>query len=70
MEKERLLNVNEAAARLHVHKTTIYKLIKAGQLQAVKLSLGTGQRVTLRFSENELTRFIERAETAEKEEGE
>lgn len=49
-----LLTIKEAAARLKVNKNTVYNLIKAGHITALKLG-------ALKIVDKELDRFIEAA---------
>lgn len=46
-----LLTIKEAATRLKVNKNTVYNLIKAGHIQALKLG-------ALKIVDKELDRFL------------
>jgi excisionase family DNA binding protein len=54
-----MLTTTEAAKRLSVHPDTIRRLVKAGRLKAVKLSIDETTRSQLRIDEKELQAFIE-----------
>lgn len=56
-----LLSIPETAQRLGVHRSTVYQLISAGQLQAINLGQGK-QRTSIRVRESELERFIQSKE--------
>jgi excisionase family DNA binding protein len=60
---DRLLKVTEAAARLDVHKSTIYRLIYANQLPVVPVGLGKS-RPRVRISEAALDAFMTRGVAA------
>jgi excisionase family DNA binding protein len=53
-ENKPLLTINEAARYLGVGRTTLYQLIKGGELQTVKLVQGRTQ-----FLKQDLDNFIE-----------
>jgi excisionase family DNA binding protein len=54
-----MLTTTEAAERLSVYPETIRRLVKAGRLKAVKLSVDDTTRSQLRIDEKELQAFIE-----------
>jgi len=57
-----MLTTPQAAERLNVHPDTIRRMIKAGKLNAVKLSTDT-TRSQLRIDEKELEAFMLRQQT-------
>jgi len=63
--KDRLLNLSRVSEILGYHRSTIYRKIEAGQLQAVRL----GEREGLRVRESELQRYIAVGEMRETREG-
>jgi excisionase family DNA binding protein len=54
-----MLTTTQAAERLSVHPETIRRLVKAGRLKAVKLSIDDTTRSQLRIDEKELQAFID-----------
>lgn len=54
--KPRLLTIDEVAARLRIHRVSVYRKVWAGELPAIKLA-STG-RSALRVREDELTDWI------------
>jgi excisionase family DNA binding protein len=57
-----MLTTQQAAERLSVHSATVRRLVKAGKLNAVKLSTDT-TRSQLRIDEKELEAFMLRQQT-------
>ena len=55
IEKDRLLNVPQAAAKLNVHTSTIVRWIKSGILAAQRLPNGR-----LRISEADLDKLLQK----------
>ena len=58
-----MLTTTQAAERLSVHPDTIRRLVKAGKLKAVKLSIDDTTRSQLRIDEVDLQAFIENSKT-------
>jgi excisionase family DNA binding protein len=56
-----MLTTSQAAERLSVHPETIRRLVKAGRLKAVKLSVDETTHSQLRIDEKELQAFIDGA---------
>jgi excisionase family DNA binding protein len=54
-----MLSVAEVAAKLRIHETTVYRLIKDGDISAEKRPLGFDRRQALRIASDELQRFID-----------
>ncbi len=61
-ESPKLLRAEEVAARIGQGRTTVYALIKSGELESVKI--GRSRRVT----DGALIRYIERLEAASRRE--
>jgi len=59
-----MLTTTQAAERLSVHPDTIRRLVKAGKLKAVKISIDATTRSQLRIDEKELEAFMLRQQTA------
>ena len=55
---QKLLTVDEVAARLRVSKWSVYRLVRRGELPC--LSLGASPRAPLRISEAELEDWLYR----------
>ena len=55
----RYLTINDVAARLGVDRRHVYRLIEAGEIVAIDISM-PGVRQSLRIAEDELGRFIVR----------
>ena len=51
-----LFTVEEAARFLRLSETSVYRRVEAGELQAVRL--GSGLRAPIRFSGEELERYV------------
>jgi excisionase family DNA binding protein len=60
-----MLTTTQAAKRLSVHPDTIRRLVKAGKLKAVKLSVDDTTRSQLRIDEVDLQAFIDNSKTHE-----
>jgi excisionase family DNA binding protein len=58
-----MLTTTQAAERLSVHPDTIRRLVKAGKLKAVKLSIDDTTRSQLRIDEADLQAFIDNSKT-------
>ena len=58
-----MLTTTQAAERLSVHPDTIRRLVKAGKLKAVKLSIDDTTRSQLRIDEVDLQAFIDSSKT-------
>jgi len=52
-----LLSIPEIADRLSLGRSTVYRLVSSGQLQAINLGEGK-QHTHIRIRESELERFI------------
>lgn len=59
--EEMMLTVNEVAKKLNLSPLTIYRLIRDGELTAIKI--GAGKMGRLRIEEEALQEFIERNRT-------
>jgi excisionase family DNA binding protein len=59
-----MLTTTQAAERLNVHPETIRRLVKAGKLTAMKLSVDNTTRGQLRIDEKELQAFKLRQQTS------
>jgi excisionase family DNA binding protein len=62
-----MLTTTQAAERLSVHPETVRRLVKAGKLNAVKLSIDETTRSQLRIDEKELKAFMLRQQTGLKQ---
>jgi len=58
-----MLTTTQAAERLSVHPDTIRRLVKAGKLKAVKISIDDATRSQLRIDETDLQAFIDSSKT-------
>ena len=58
-----MLTTTQAAERLSVHPDTTRRLVKAGRLKAVKLSIDDTTRSQLRIDEKELEAFMLKQQT-------
>ena len=58
-----MLTTQQAADKLNVHSATIRRLVKAGRLKAVKLSVDETTRSQLRIDEVDLQAFIDNSKT-------
>ena len=57
----RLLRIDEAAARIDQHRSTLYRKVATGELPAVRLGSG---RAALRVDEHELDRWLKNRATS------
>ena len=58
MTAPRLLTLDDVADRIGVSRTTVKRLVAAGELRVVDISATAGGRRRVRIREDELTRWI------------
>lgn len=52
-----LVTVKQAAARLEVHTSTVYRLVGSGQLEATAIRTKPGRRATYRITERAIAEY-------------